>query len=183
MDGGPRASGCRRSRKAMNIRSARDSDRDVIAAIHTASWQQSYRDVLPDDLLDDRLSGIMAERWRTQAVGERDVLLAAEAEDGQVVGFCATWAAQGRGYIDNLHVHSSCQSQGLGRAMLRETARQLLSHGLHSAYLHVVASNHRARALYLNLGGEPGPIEDKNLYGAIVPNQRIDWSDVSILAG
>jgi ribosomal protein S18 acetylase RimI-like enzyme len=165
----------------MTIRAARDSDRDAIAAIHTASWQQSYRGILPDDLLDDRLPAIMADRWHRQEITERDVVLVAEGADGDPVGFCATWVDQG-GYIDNLHVRSSHQSQGLGRAMLRETARRLLDHDVRLAYLHVVASNERARALYLELGGQPSIIEDKNLYGTMVPNQRIFWSDVSILA-
>jgi ribosomal protein S18 acetylase RimI-like enzyme len=166
------------------IRLARDSDRGTIAAIHTASWQDTYRDVLPDDLLDGTLGNIMADRWRSQAIADRDVVLVAEAADGEILGFAATWVEeQGSGYIDNLHVRSSARSQGLGGAMLRETARQLLRHGVPSGYLHVVASNQRARSLYVRLGGEPGPIEDKNLYGTIVPNQRINWSDLSILAG
>ncbi|WP_051531786.1 GNAT family N-acetyltransferase [Sphingomonas sp. URHD0057] len=166
------------------IRPARDSDRDAIAAIHTASWQDTYRDVLPDDLLDGTLSSIMADRWQTQEIGDRDVVLVAQADDGEILGFAATWVEeQGGGYIDNLHVQFSAQSQGLGRAMLRETAAQLLRNGVPTGYLHVVASNQRARSLYMRLGGEPGPIEDKNLYGTIVPNQRIDWSDLSILAG
>ena len=166
----------------MNIRAARDSDRDAIAAIHTASWQQTYRDVLPDELLDGRLSGIMADRWRTQAISDHDVVLVADA-DGELAGFSSTWVEQSTAYIDNLHVRAEYQSRGFGRAMLRETARQLIGSDISSAYLHVVASNERARLLYLKLGGEPGLIEDKNLYGTIVPNQVIAWSDLSILAG
>jgi len=166
------------------IRPARDTDRDTIAAIHTASWQDTYRNVLPDDLLDGTLGNIMADRWKAQEIGDRDVVLVAQGDDGEILGFAATWVEeQGRGYIDNLHVRSTARSRGVGRAMLRETARQLLRHGVPAGYLHVVASNERARSLYVRLGGEPGPIEDKNLYGTIVPNQRIDWSDLSILAG
>jgi ribosomal protein S18 acetylase RimI-like enzyme len=150
------------------IRPARDADRDAIAAIHTESWQDTYRDVLPDHLLDGTLSNIMADRWKTQVIADRDVVLVAEAADGEILGFAATWVEeQGRGYIDNLHVRSSARSQGLGRAMLRETAKRLLHHGVPSGYLHVVASNQRARSLYLRLGGEPGPIENKILYGTI----------------
>src|SRR4051812_5789638 len=165
----------------MIIRSARTGDRDAIAGIHTASWQQSYRNSLPDDLLDNRLPKIMAERWSQQPINDRDVVLVAEDADGAVVGFCATWVTDS-GYIDNLHVRSSHQSRGLGREMLRDTARRLLSEDVGRAHLHVVATNERARTLYLRLGGELGPVEDKNLYGTIVPNQRIDWSDLSILA-
>lgn len=167
----------------MTIRAARDDDRDAIAAIHSASWQDTYRGVLPVELLHGRLAGIMADRWKTQTIRDHDVVLVAEGDDGEILGFAATWVeADGSGYIDNLHVRSSARSQGPGRALLRETASQLLRHGAPSAYLHVVASNRRARSLYLRLGGQPGPIEDKNLYGTIVPNQRIDWPNLSILA-
>ncbi len=166
----------------MKIRSARDSDRDAIASIHTESWQQTYRGAIPDSLLDETIPGIMTDRWRAQEITDRDVVLVAEDDHAGIVGFAATWVGD-VAYIDNLHVRSSHQSQGLGRAMLSETARRLSSNGVRNAYLHVVASNDRARALYLKLGGEAGPIEDKNLYGAIVPNQRIGWSDLSILAG
>ena len=165
----------------MNIRPAEDGDRAAIAEIHTLSWQQTYRAELPDDLLDGRLHGIMDERWRDQVIRDRDVVLVAESADGDIVGFASTWVDDD-GYVDNLHVRSAWQSQGVGRALLGETARQLLGQGVSPAWLHVITSNHRARAFYLALGGQPGVVEDKNLYGTMVPNQRISWPDVAQLA-
>ena len=165
----------------MNIRPAEDGDRAAIAAIHTLSWQQTYRDELPDDLLDGRLPGIMETRWRDQPIRDRDVVLVAETAEREIVGFASTWVDDD-GYIDNLHVRSDWQSRGVGRALLGETARRLLGHGVGPAWLHVITSNQRARAFYLALGGEPGVVEDKNLYGTMVPNQRISWPDVAQLA-
>ena len=165
----------------MNIRPAEDRDRAAIAEIHTLSWQQTYRDELPDDLLDGRLRGIMDERWRDQPIRDCDVVLVAEAAGGDIVGFASTWVDDD-GYVDNLHVQSDWQSQGVGRALLGETARQLLSQGVSPAWLHVITTNQRARDFYLALGGQPGVVEDKNLYGTMVPNQRISWPDVARLA-
>jgi ribosomal protein S18 acetylase RimI-like enzyme len=164
----------------MRIRPAADVDRPAIARLHAASWQDSYRNILPDALLDGTLDGIMAERWAGQAIGPSDAVLVAEDQAGGILGFAASWAGDPV-YIDNLHVAAGARSQGIGRLLLAETARHFLALGSERALLHVVAVNRRARALYLALGGRPAGIEDKNLYGTIVPNERILWDDLGVL--
>jgi ribosomal protein S18 acetylase RimI-like enzyme len=163
----------------IRIRRATDADRTSIAAIHAQSWRDAYRGVLPDALLDDEIDDIMRRRWEEQAIAPEDAVLVAE-RDEDVVGFCATWDGESA-YIDNFHVLSEARSQGIGRHLLAETARHFLALGRRSAHLHVVAVNARARALYLALGGRPAGIEDKNLYGTLVPNERIEWPDLAVL--
>jgi len=163
----------------MRIRRAVDADRPAIARIHAASWADTYRSILPDILLDETLPGIMAERWANQAIGPADAVLVAE-EEGEILGFAATWDGE-PAYIDNLHVAAWARSRGVGRALLAETARQVLAAGRKGALLHVVAANRRARDLYLALGGRPAGMEDKDLYGTLVANERIEWDDLEIL--
>lgn len=163
----------------MRIRRAADTDRPAIAKIHTESWRDTYRGILPDDLLDERLQAIMRERWANQEIGPSDAVLVAE-DAGDILGFAATWDGE-PAYIDNLHVTASARSRGIGRRLLGETARHLLDIGAGSAVLHVVAVNRRARDLYLALGGRSTGIENKNLYGTIVANERILWDDLEAL--
>jgi ribosomal protein S18 acetylase RimI-like enzyme len=163
----------------MRIRRAVDADRPAIARLHTASWQDTYRSILPDSLLDDRLPAIMSERWANQAIGPSDAVLVAE-DDAAIVGFAATWDGEPV-YIDNLHVAPEARSRGIGSRLLAETARHFLAIGRKGALLHVVAVNRRARDLYLALGGRPAGVEDKDLYGTIVPNERILWDDLETL--
>lgn len=163
----------------MRIRRAADADRAGIARLHCASWQDTYRAVLPDSLLDDALPAIMAERWAEQAIGPSDSVLVAE-EGGALLGFAATWDGEPV-YIDNLHVAAAARSRGIGRLLLAETARHFHAIGRKAALLHVVATNSRARHLYLALGGRPGGIEDKDLCGTFVPNERILWPDLRLL--
>ena len=163
----------------MIVRRAVDADRPAMARLHAASWQGSSRSVLPDSLLDERIDGIMAERWAGQAIGPSDAVLVAE-DDGRILGFAATWDGDPV-YVDNLHVAAEARSRGIGRALLAETARHFLALGAKRALLHVVASNARARALYLALGGAPDGIEEKDLYGTLVPNERMVWDDLHIL--
>ncbi|MAC10977.1 MAG: hypothetical protein CMN74_01845 [Sphingorhabdus sp.] len=162
------------------IRAATDADRSVIAAIHAASWQEQYRDVLPSDFLDREIEGAMERHWQDQPFGEGDVVLMAERE-GEAIGFAATWCGD-CAYIDNLHVRSGQRSGGVGRALLAETARRLMTQGHSAADLHVVTSNDRARKLYGALGGESAGFENKPLLGHDVPHERIRWADLTLLS-
>ena len=163
----------------MKVRRAVDADRPAIARLHAASWADTYQGILPDVLLDETLPGIMAERWANQPIGPADSVLLAEEEDA-ILGFAATWDGE-PAYIDNLHVGAWARSRGVGRALLAETARQVLAAGRKGGLLHVVVGNRRARDLYLALGGRPAGIEDKDLYGTPVANERIEWDDLEIL--
>jgi ribosomal protein S18 acetylase RimI-like enzyme len=163
----------------MRIRRAVDADRPAIARLHAASWRDTYRGILPDTLLDETLPGIMDARWAGQAIGPADAVLVAEQDD-EILGFAATWDGEPV-YIDNLHVATEARSGGIGRRLLAETARHFLAIGRKGAMLHVVAANRRACDLYLALGGRPAGIEEKDLYGTLVPNERILWDHLEIL--
>lgn len=163
----------------MTIRRAVDADRSAIARIHAQSWRDTYRGILPDSLLDDRIDAIMADRWATQPIRASDAVLVAE-EDGDIMGFAASWDGDPV-YVDNLHVAAKARSRGIGRLLLAETARHFLAMGRRRALLHVVAVNVRARKFYLALGGRPGIVEDKDLYGTMVANERVEWEDFDLL--
>ena len=165
----------------MRVRRAADRDRAAIASLHAASWADTYRSILPDALLDEKLPAIMAARWAAQVIAPADAVLVAEDEAGALLGFGASWDGEPV-YIDNLHVAAAARSRGIGRRLLGETARHFLALGRKSALLHVVAANARARSLYLALGGRPDGVEDKNLYGTPVPNERIVWDELTTLA-
>jgi ribosomal protein S18 acetylase RimI-like enzyme len=161
------------------VRRAEERDRLSIAAVHAQSWRDTYRGTLPDSFLAEKIGGVMAARWLAQEIRAEDAVLIAE-RDGEILGFCATWDGESA-YVDNLHVREQGRSHGVGRRLLAETARHFLAIDRRQAHLHVVAANLRARALYLRLGGKPAGIVDKDLYGTMVPNERIEWSDLQLL--
>lgn len=163
----------------MNIRPAEDKDRPIIAEIHARSWQENYRDYLPEELLDERIPALMAERWKNAEIGAQDIVLV--AEDDQVQGFVAVWDDE-MPYIDNLHVRSTGRSKGIGRKLLAAAARAAKENSRKGIWLHVVVGNDRARSLYTRLGGIADGIDDKDLYGTMVPNERIIWRDINTLA-
>lgn len=161
------------------IRRAKEGDRAAIAGIHAESWRDAYRGLLPDVLLDGEIDGIMAARWAEQEMCAADAVLVAD-RGGEVVGFSATWDGESA-YVDSIHVRADARSHGLGRRLLGETARHFLARGRSRAHVHVVAANARARAFYFALGGRSAGIVEKNLYGTIVANERIEWDDLALL--
>ncbi|WOE73909.1 GNAT family N-acetyltransferase [Alterisphingorhabdus coralli] len=163
----------------MIIRPLKDDDRSVIADIHALSWQQSYRQQMPADFLDNELPDIMRKRWRDAEIKDKDIVLVAE-EDGNIAGFVAAWDGEPV-YLDNLHVLKKHRSSGIGRQLMGATARQAVENGREGIELHVVIGNDRAKALYLAMGGEIMAEEDKVLTGITVPHYRIGWADCGTL--
>jgi GNAT superfamily N-acetyltransferase len=72
------------------IRTPALRDVPALAAVHVASWQEAYRGLMPDDVLDDPTFLSRRERqWRStvEALGGDEDLRATLAEvDGKVVG-------------------------------------------------------------------------------------------------
>ena len=70
------------------IRPARLDDVDAVAAIHVAGYEEAYRGLLPDEVLDERSVDLRRRVWaeRLAADEPRQFVLVAEL-DGEVAGF------------------------------------------------------------------------------------------------
>ena len=71
------------------VREATLDDAEGIARAHTASWQTSYRGILPDTVLDRIDVGQRAET-RRRILRDRSIyqLVAYDITHGDIVGFC-----------------------------------------------------------------------------------------------
>ena len=142
----------------LRLRSAIPADAEAIAALHAESWSRHYRGAYSDAYLDgdaheDRRS-VWRERFRVASEGQLTIV--AELEDG-LAGFAHTccdadpeWGA----LLDNLHVRYDLKRQGIGRALMAETAAALVERRPASPlYLWVLQQNAAAQAFYAALGG------------------------------
>lgn len=145
---------------APRVRVAGLADSQGIADLHARSWRLNYRGAFTDAYLD---GPIVAERRRVwndrlaEPAPGQAVILAEQA--GSVVGFVCSFADHHRTWgslIDNLHVAEANKGRGLGRSLMRETARKLVDLAPYRpVYLHVIEANHAARHFYDRLGGHP----------------------------
>ena len=111
----------------MNIRRAQSSDIPLIAAVQTASWQDTYSGVLPEAYLAGQISEDLVLHWSAVEIQAEDVVLV--AEDDGIIGFIAIWCRPDP-FIDNLHVKPSRRSQKIGTTLLISTAQLLLNYPL-----------------------------------------------------
>ena len=191
----------------VDYRAATASDAVEIARLHADSWRRHYRGAYSDayldgDVFEDRRA-VWAERFGHTSDGHTSDGHASDGHtsdghasdghftivadrDGEVLGFAHTrldldpeWGA----LLDNLHVRLELKRQGVGRALMAETAAILgqrrPTSGLH---LWVLKQNTAAQGFYSAMGGVVvedrlgGPFPG----GGRAPVLRYAWPDPSV---
>lgn len=141
---------------ARSIRFATPQDAEAIAATHCASWEEHYRGLIPDDVIDRRTFDLRLEMW-TGFLSEPDrFTLVACDEAGNVVGFASATVldpAQSGfdAYLQMLYLRAREKGAGTGRALLRACARELAARGCRNMALRTLRLN-PARGFYEHLG-------------------------------
>ena len=139
------------------IRPATLGDATAIARVHVASWQSTYRGMLPDEFLASLSETGYAERWK-RVIGDGSSKVYVAEDGGEVVGF----ASGGReragetGYTGELYaiyVIDAAQRRGFGRELVRATVAGLRDLGLDDMIIWVLRDNQPARSFYERLGG------------------------------
>ena len=145
----------------MTIRAATRADAAAIAAVHVASWRETYTGMLPQAVIERNTLERRHALWeRVLSEATRDVFVA--TENDAVVGFICGGpmpeSIRGRApiaghdaYVDALYVLAASHAHGIGRALLGALAQRLAGRGFRSLALHVVADN-PARGFYERLG-------------------------------
>lgn len=139
------------------IRRAEIDDADAIARVHVASWQTSYRGVLPDATLDGLDVGARAERWRKNLAEAASVTFVACAGDGRLLGFASVGPHRAGGAITGelyaIYLLAEAKRAGAGRALFAAATAWLRAQGWTSMLVWVLENNPPARAFYEAMGG------------------------------
>jgi GNAT superfamily N-acetyltransferase len=142
---------------SLSLRPATAIDADLIASIHSASWQATYRGLLPDAFLDGEVVRERAVYWqaRLRAPGaERRMVVIAECA-GEPVGFVCVerqpdspWGV----LLDNLHALPARQGIGAGKLLMRAAQNWAREQGEAQLYLYVLEGNSPAIGFYERQG-------------------------------
>lgn len=155
------------------------ADCDRVSEIRVSGWRTAYRGLMPQSYLDALSTEKDAAR-RRERFGQSDGVVDLVAEQsGEVVG----WACHGP-YRDGevepgdaelyaIYVHPDRVGGGVGRALLRESARRCAASGHTRMLLWVVKENTGARGFYERAGfGPDGTEEPFVVDGVEVPEVR-----------
>lgn len=161
-------------------------DSEDLARVHVASWQESYRGLLPDSFLDRMSVDVHTHRFRRALTrpGDHDVTLIAADRRG-AIGYISGGPSRSlipsQAEVQTLYVRRWAQRTGLGRDLLTAASRVLVGFGARSLMISTLRDNLPARRFYERLGGqaeaprrEPGP-------GGVVYEVSYVWPDIRVL--
>jgi GNAT superfamily N-acetyltransferase len=162
------------------IREATIDDAAGIARAHAASWQASYRGILPDAILD-RIDVGQRVTTRRQILRDRSVfqLVAYDVTHGDIVGFCDAGASRRRvpyaGEVYAIYLVQHAKRHGLGQEMFERVTAWLRAADMPSMIVWVLENNHHARRFYERMGGRVGTTMRTKVGGFPVVEQAYVW--------
>lgn len=164
------------------IKRAGIEDADAIAALHTASWRNFYKDILPNTYLDNEIENERTEFWQHKLsnLPQGDLVLITRS-GGALSGFI--WVARNADpdydtMIEALHVHSRMRGRGIGTRLIADAVQRLIEDGASSVCLRVFDANQQAVDFYQRLGGVADQKGFDDFTGANAPDTRIGWHDL-----
>jgi len=140
------------------IRRATLDDVQAIAECHVASWRDSYRPQISEEILANLSIAAYVAKW-TYRIGEKDRhVLAAECGPAGIVGLLyggreRTGHADFRGEIYAMYVLTDFRRQGIGRKLFQDFVGILLSGRIGSLIVWAFEEN-PCREAYAAWGGE-----------------------------
>ena len=167
---------------ALRLRSARAADSAALAALHAASWRDTYRDAFDPAFLAGPVEAALAARW-IAALEHRPrggVVILATA-GGDLAGFVAAWRQDTECWVESLHVRPGMRGAGIGRALLGFAAGRMRAMGCVTARLEVLAANTGALRFYVALGGEVGAERPGEVLGQQVTECGVRWPAIATL--
>jgi GNAT superfamily N-acetyltransferase len=177
----------------IGFRKAKPDDAASLGALHVATWRETYAGLLPQAFLDGLSIDERSATWRAvlenPVAYEATALFVAESA-GQLAGFAACSdqrdaGLMARGYCGEfgaVYVLESFQRLGVGRALMRLMARDLLDRGHGAASLWVLRENRPARAFYERLGGALAGEKTDEGPEATLHEVAYGWTDLTRLA-
>jgi ribosomal protein S18 acetylase RimI-like enzyme len=174
----------------MIVREATVEDSAAIGRVQLASWRTMFKDTGID--ADAYLAGFSPDEqtqdWQDllSTLVDRVVYIAVN-DAGEVVGFAYSVWERGSdtGELSAVHILPAYRNQGIGRQLIRASARRLQQKACTSLWLRTLTGN-PARRLYERLGGMligEGQPESIDKDGAVIEVGEVTyrWADIQKL--
>jgi len=170
----------------MTIRKAIVVDAPEIAQVGIASWNETYRGIVPDSHLD-RMDVAERTRWTEGYLNDPKVAfytMVAE-QDGEIVGYAAggpnrTSEEAYQGELYTLYLLQKAQKQGIGRQLVQAVAVELAAQGYGSMCVGVLRDN-PARGFYERLGAVYLRQGSFIVDGVEIVEMLYGWPDLRVL--
>jgi ribosomal protein S18 acetylase RimI-like enzyme len=153
-----------------------------LAEIKVDNWADSYRSLVEPAVLGPFLDLGAQTAYLKESMSSPDtLLLVAEAESGELVGFALAYVdREAEPWLESLHVAAEFRGRGAGTALMRDLAARFQQRGHQSLRLGVVKGNDGAGRLYERLGATIAG-EEPTAWAAGVDHVIYRWPDLAPL--
>ena len=132
----------------------------AVAGVHVRSWQAAYRNILPDDYLNQLRPEDRAAKYdfaTRDPLKPRTIVAVEEEMNPAIRGFATIMPVTdsempGYGELCALYVDPPQWGKGIGVALVSAARAQMHEHGFRNAILWVLTGNVRAERFYQNDG-------------------------------
>ncbi len=176
------------------IRPATSADARGIAKVHVATWQATYRGIVPQAHLDGMSIERSAGKWEESLVtpgSAASFVLVAEAGNAfaqLIVGFVKAGAersgkADYPGEVHAIYVSPEHQGRGIGRQLMTAAAHGLQRRGWGALLVWVLKENAPSRHFYERLGGQVLTEQPLVIGGIELIEVAYGWADLAAAFG
>lgn len=173
----------------MLIRPAQLDDAEPLARVHIQAWQETYRGIMPDAMLDGQSVEERAASWRQRIphfAKNKQALAVAIDDDGVLIGFAGCGPPRLQeigtdGEIYAINIVNRGKRNRIGTRLMLAMARQLEQDGFAATGLWVLEQNHPARAFYAALWGTHGASIPHEHGGKTLTDIAILWPRTALL--
>jgi ribosomal protein S18 acetylase RimI-like enzyme len=169
----------------ISIREGTLSDAQGIARVHVASWQATYRGIVPQPFLESLDVASRTEDWKNWFQREQFHIFV--AEDGmELCGFISGGALREPledfdAEIYAIYLLPSAIGHGAGRLLMQRLAQSLRNDGFVRTVVWVLAEN-PARGFYEHLGAKQFANKRIQIGNADLLEVAYGWHDIQTLA-
>lgn len=167
----------------VTIRNAEPEDAEGIACVHVKAWQESYKEILPEDFLTT-ISYSNRLKLRKEILAIKDITnLRSVAEyKGKIIGFCDAGKSRQwkktKGEIYAIYLLDEFKGQGIGKALWHRSIQHLIKHQLIPFSVLVLKDNRPARKFYERQGGVVAGMEQTEIAGKFYDEVRYVFEGV-----
>jgi len=166
----------------MHTRKANLSDVNGIAKVHVDSWRSTYRNILPDEMLNNLSYEKREKLWEKNLAQADTHVFVTEDDKGEIVGF-ATGAKRDTNQfshsadLTSIYVLENYQGLGVGKTLLNSVFAQFKELGYHLIFVEVLEENF-SKKFYEAFGATLHSKEEIKIGGSIQNLLMYKWEDI-----
>jgi ribosomal protein S18 acetylase RimI-like enzyme len=168
----------------MIIRKAQLSDAQGIAKVHVDCWRTTYKNIIPNEFLDNLSYEQRTDLWIKNISNEQNYVFVAENDEGHIIGFAdggkrETNNIDQSGDLTSIYILQEYQGIGIGKKLAQQLFSKLGELGYKTIFVEVLEDN-KSRFFYESLGAEWHRTEKIKIAGVELNLLVYEWKDIRL---